>query len=103
MSRFQAATLQADTSHGEVFVASDGASDRKQGARQSGRRAPDALTPAEARALSRSAPLTPGEFRALGRVAGRRVDSLRAVLRRRGVAEPVVGDDGAAMPIADPA
>jgi hypothetical protein len=40
----------------------------------------DALTPAEARALSRSAPLTPAEFRALGRIADKRVDSLRVVL-----------------------
>jgi hypothetical protein len=44
----------------------------------------DGLTPAEARALSRSAPLTPAEFVARGRLAERRFLSLRGVLGTAG-------------------
>ena len=40
------------------------------------------LTRAEARALSRCAPLTPAEFKAHGRVAEQSVDPLRTVLTR---------------------
>lgn len=63
-------------------MASRGSRGREQRATHSGRRAaPSDLTPAEARALSRSAPLTPAEFRALGRIADQRVDGLRVVLQ----------------------
>lgn len=43
----------------------------------------DGLTPAEARALSRSTPLTPAEFVARGRLAEQRFVSLRGVLDDR--------------------
>jgi hypothetical protein len=50
-------------------------------ARDTGVRAgPDNLTRAEARALSRCAPLTPAEFKAHGRDAEQSVDPLRTVL-----------------------
>ena len=43
--------------------------------------APDVLTRAEARALSRSAPLTPSEFKAKRRVAEQRIDPLPTLLQ----------------------
>lgn len=52
----------------------------------------DGLTRAEARALSRSAPLTPAEFRARRRLAERRVVPLRGVLD--GVIDRLGGEQG---------
>ena len=52
----------------------------QNGRRAGGRADLNGLTPAEARALSRSAPLTPGQFKAIGRAAEQRVDALRSVL-----------------------
>lgn len=53
----------------------------EQDVRDAGRRAdPNTLTPAEAHALSRSAPLTPAQFKAIGRTAALRTDALRSVL-----------------------
>lgn len=65
---------------GEGIVASRGSTGRGQRAAHTGSRPAPALTPAEARALSRSAPLTPAEFRTIGRIANRRLDGLRVVL-----------------------
>ena len=48
--------------------------------RPEGRPTLDALTRAEARALSRSAPLTPTEFKAMRRAAEQRVDPLPVLL-----------------------
>lgn len=44
----------------------------------------DGLTRAQARALSRCAPLTPAEFRARGRVADQGLVALRGVLDEGG-------------------
>ncbi len=51
--------------------------DRRDGG---ARKAAENLTRAEARALSRCAPLTPAEFKAQARVAEQSVDPLRTVL-----------------------
>jgi hypothetical protein len=61
----------------------------------SGQSAPDALTRAQARALSRSAPLTPSEFKAMRRVAEQRVDPLPVLLDGADMTAHRPGDRGA--------
>ena len=53
----------------------------------------DVLTPAQAHAWSRSAPLTPAEFKAKRRAAEQRADPLPILLERDGFA-PAPGEHG---------
>lgn len=67
---------------------STSADDRPSSRRTRGASAPEGLTRAQARALSRSAPLTPGEFKARRELAERRAVSLRSVLEGRRPTRP---------------